>query len=164
MWARLGEGELAYESLLQLLTTSTQPNLFNTHPPLQDPPFQIDGNFGGAAGILELLLQSHAGAIDLLPALPRAWPEGHARGLRARGGFTVDLAWTGGRLVEATIVADRDRHCLVRYGPAALTVFEPSATPFESYASGTMLSVLAPQGEPITIRPLEEGIPARSRT
>jgi alpha-L-fucosidase 2 len=117
LWARLGEGDQAHDHMLALLTRSTLPNLFNTHP-----PFQIDGNFGGAAGILEMLVQSHTGVIELLPALPRAWPAGWARGLRARGGFTVDLEWSRGRLAHAALVADGDGPCSVSYAGGALAL------------------------------------------
>ncbi|WP_409347046.1 glycosyl hydrolase family 95 catalytic domain-containing protein [Paenibacillus sp. MBLB4367] len=126
VWARLRDGDHALRIVRNFLNVlepgdtnyrkgGIYANLFCAHP-----PFQIDGNFGVAAGIAELLLQSHRHCVHLLPALPGEWADGRVSGLRARGGCTVSIVWAGGELAQATLVADRDGVYPVRYGDALL--------------------------------------------
>lgn len=109
MFARLSDGAGAYENLHAILVRSTLDNLWDSHP-----PFQIDGNFGATAAVAEMLMHSHNNEIKLLPALPSQWPQGHVKGLRARGDYTVDIHWENGMLIEAQIKAGKNSKGAVR--------------------------------------------------
>ncbi|MEV4969632.1 glycoside hydrolase family 95 protein [Streptomyces scopuliridis] len=108
-WARLKDGNHAHKMLAEQLKSSTLPNLWDTHP-----PFQIDGNFGATSGVAEMLVQSQHGPIEILPALPASWPNGRVTGLRARGGVTLDISWSGGRASRITLRASRTTDLTLR--------------------------------------------------
>lgn len=115
-WARLQDGNHAYTLFGNLLKNGTVDNLWDTHP-----PFQIDGNFGGTAGVTEMLLQSHMGFIQLLPALPNAWKDGSISGICAKGNFEVDMIWENNQLKEATVRSGAGGNCVIRYGDKMLS-------------------------------------------
>ena len=130
LWARFRDGDHAYRLVRNLLRpaggtevsmtggSGVYPNLFDAHP-----PFQIDGNFGFTAGICEMLLQSQSGAIDLLPALPTAWPSGRVSGLRARGGFEIaDMAWDHGRVTQLALRSTLGGPVTLHFGPRTVTM------------------------------------------
>ncbi|MGO4376653.1 glycoside hydrolase family 95 protein [Pseudoduganella sp. RAF53_2] len=118
LWARMGDSERAHSILLGLLGPErTYPNMFDAHP-----PFQIDGNFGGTAGILEMVLQSWGGEIHVLPALPKAWPDGYVRGVRARGGIEADVEWSAGRLRRLALRGNPGASVVVRHAGRTTTL------------------------------------------
>jgi alpha-L-fucosidase 2 len=112
LFARLLDGEKAHEYVLWHLNRMIAPNLFDIMP--GGGPFQIDGNFGYTAGVCEMLMQSHNGEIALLPALPKAWPNGSIKGLRARGGFEVDMSWEKGEVATLTLTSTLGKRCRIR--------------------------------------------------
>lgn len=143
-WARLAEGDTAHEHLRALLAKATLLNLFDDYP-----PYQIDGNFGGAAGIAEMLVQSHAGEIAILPTLPKAWPSGRVSGLRARGGIELDIVCKDGRLLEAHIRAARDGSWTFR-APVPMTALHGSRV---GAGASERVEITLSKGEHAVLRP-----------
>ena len=121
IWARLRNAEKAHDMVAGLIHHNLLPNMIATHPPLQ-----LDGSFGITAGMCEMLMQSHAGRIELLPALPAAWPVGSVRGLRARGGFEVDIEWKDGRLLTAHVRSETGGEVVLQYGEKTIGVSIPA--------------------------------------
>ena len=117
VWARLHDGDRAYKLLGEFLKGNVYPNLWGFHP-----PFQIDGNFGYASGLCEMLMQSHMGVVHLLPALPAAWPEGKVTGMKARGGFVVDMEWKAGKLTDVKVKSLKGAQLKLRYGDQVIDV------------------------------------------
>ncbi|MEU5725951.1 glycoside hydrolase N-terminal domain-containing protein [Micromonospora sp. NPDC047738] len=143
-WARLLDGDRAHKLLADQLKSSTLPNLWDTHP-----PFQIDGNFGATSGITEMLLQSHLGTIDVLPALPSTWRDGRVDGLRARGAFTLGTTWRSGMPTEIRLTSDKGGRATLRSDMfrGKVWVYKADGKPADYRVDGDLLTLPTSAGE-----------------
>ncbi len=144
LYARLGEGNKAMEQVKGLIVDFATPSLLDLHPPRV---FQIDGNFGGTAAVLEMLLQSYHEELHLLPSLPACWPEGRVTGLRARGGYDVNIEWEKGRLAKAEIIPLRSRECTLLVGKAQFIVKNAAGRVVKTKCSAGKLRFAVEQGQ-----------------
>jgi alpha-L-fucosidase 2 len=149
-FARLGEGEKAWEHLVHLILDFATDSLLDLHPPRI---FQIDGNFGGTAAVLEMLLQSYREELHFLPALPAAWPQGRCRGLRARGGYAVDLHWEEEGLSRAEIVPATDRSCTILQAAGKFTVADETGAEIACREEGHRLCFEVEAGQTYVVTP-----------
>ncbi|MNO95893.1 hypothetical protein D3C76_875470 [compost metagenome] len=147
LYARLLDGESAYKFVHTLLARSTHPNLFDDHP-----PFQIDGNFGGAAGIVEMLVQSHLDEIHLLPALPSTWSNGYITGIKARGGFTIDMEWADSKLIDVCITSDKGGTCTLRCNTPLVLENGTDIGEWDSQTEQFTLQFVTTQGEKMKLK------------
>jgi len=138
LWARLGYPERAYQSLAAMLEDGSSPNLFTQCYAGRPLPFDIDPSFGGPAGVAEMLLQSHDGEIQLLPALPKAWPQGSVQGLRARRGFEIDIQWQEGRLRNADIRSHAGKSCRIRSSMPLTVTTDGRPVELRTFPSGVI--------------------------
>jgi len=149
-FARLGEGDAAMEHVKALIVDFATSALLDLHPPLI---FQIDGNMGGTAAILEMLLQSYGEVLHFLPALPSSWPAGSVRGIRGRGGYTVGMRWRGGKLEEAEVTSVATRTCVVRSATGLPKVRDGAGTPVKAEAKADRVSFPVRAGERYILSP-----------
>jgi len=154
-WARVKDGEMSYKEVAYMINTRIMNNLWDTHP-----PFQIDGNFGYTSGVAEMLLQSHEGYLEILPALPKAWNTGSYRGLTARGNFAVDAAWEDGSATKITVTANAGGDCGVKYfNISTAKVTDSKGNPVSFTADGQdIIRFVTTKGETYTITNLSKRV------